>query len=229
MVDKELGVLEKTINLIDRHGIIKIFKAIFILVVAVYVCYNGINVNKIVEDIFKKHQTEHDMALEYRKKINPDVRLILKNLLLKTNADRAFVMEMHNGTNNVSGLPFMYGEMTYEEVTHGTEHIDEDYTNLNLSRFPFATFLCLNHSWSGSVEELSKVDDKLALRLTSNGVHYIMMKCMHGSNGKELGFLGITYVKRQAPPQSELKQIKDDLDVASNLLVLKLDINNIRK
>lgn len=228
MSDKEeVGILESTINVIDKHGFFKPLKALFVLAILFYVLYNGSNVGKIVEDVLKRSQIEHDMTLDYRRTIDPEIRIVLKKLLMETNCDRAFIIEMHNGKINTAGLSFTYGEMTYEEPADGIEPIDEEYQNVNLSRFPFFTYLHDYHSWNGTIEELKKIDKKIGLRMESNEAQYGMFKCVHGSNGKEIGFLGVTYAKKEDVNLKKLKNYKDALDIASTQIVLKLDISNI--
>lgn len=226
-MENEIGILEKTIKLIEKHGLSTIYKALFILAMFFCVIYNNINIGNIVEDVLVNKANEHDKAIEYRKSIAPDIRIYLKDLLASSGADRAFIIEMHNGTNNINGLPFMYGEMTYEEVTPGTEHIDEDYTNINMSRFCFITYLCDNYSWNGSMDSLITIDDKMALRMKSNGVQYAFFKCLYGSNGKEIGFIGITYTKPISMTAEQIDVVRKMVNKASDQTVLKLDIKNI--
>ena len=49
-----------------------------------------------------------------------EVQTLLMQVLLKTGADRAWVVEFHNGTKNMStDLPFVYGTMRPEVVLDG--------------------------------------------------------------------------------------------------------------
>ena len=220
-----LNILERSIRIIEKYGIWKVFKGLMLIGCFIYVLYNGINVDRIVDNVFAQKEEEHEAALEQRKKIDPEIRLILKELLVETGANRAFVIEFHNGTSNSHGLSFFYGEMPYEEVTPGTMSIDEDYQNINLSRFPFCTYLCDHNFWCGSMEELMKIDKKFTLRLVSNDVNYLAIRTMYGSNGKEIGFLGITYLKENTPGIEMVNYMVKNLDIAKDKLILKLDFN----
>lgn len=222
-----IGILERTIKLIEKHGTETIYKAIFILAMFFCVIYNNINIGNVVEEVLINKENKHDKAIEYRKSIASDIRINLRGLLADSGADRAFIIEMHNGTNNINGLPFMYGEMTYEEVTPGTEHIDEDYTNINMSRFCFITYLYENYSWNGSMDSLNSIDDKMALRMESNGVKYAFFKCLYGSNGKEIGFIGITYTKDISMTDEQVDSVRKMVNKTSDKMVLKLDVKNI--
>lgn len=210
---EQLGFLEKTVKLIEKYGLFKIFKALLVIAMFVFVMVNGADfisniINTTTKSIIKEQAAEttriHDIALDKRKKIKPQVDKILKDILNSLDADRSFIIEMHNGTNNTSGLPFLYGEMTYEDVSDGIEHIDGDYINLALSRFSFPTYMEKEHLWIGTIDELSKIDDKLSKRLISNDVTYIAICHIHGLNN-EIGYFGITYCNNKPPkPRSEI-------------------------
>lgn len=218
---EQISFLERTINLIEKHGLVRIFKAIFVLMAFFFVLYNGQNVSKLVENVIKKHEIEHSAALEYRKKINPEIEMILNELLINTGANRAFVMEMHNGTSNISGLPFYYGEMTYEKVTPNVSHVDEDYKNINLSRFSFIYYLDEHHSWHGTIDDLGSIDNKLSMRMKSNDANYGIFVCIHGIE-KAIGFLGITYCNGSLPPN--LNKAIGNVNIASQKLSSLLDM-----
>lgn len=230
---EQLGFLEKTVKLIEKYGLFKIFRALCVIAIFVYVMCNGANlidsiVGRVTKNTMKEEriekQEEHDAALKKRQEIRPEVYNILYNALNKLNADRVFVIEMHNGTSSVSGLPFLYGEMTYDVVSEGTEHVDNEYTNFSLSRFQFASYLENKHVWLGTVEELSLIDEKLAHKLISNDVSYLAFTQIHGVKN-ELGFLGVTYINGKKPKSVET--IATELIIASQKLATLLDSNNV--
>lgn len=229
---EQLGFLEKTIKLIEKYGLFKIFKALCVIALFVYIMYNGANldslISKVSHEVINREHTEkveaHDRALMVRQSIKPQIDKLLEQVLHKLNADRVFVIEMHNGTNNTSGLPFIYGEMTYEAVANGIEHIDDDYTNLNLSRFSFPLFIEKNHLWQGTMEELEKVDPKIAKRMMSNDATYMAITHIHGVKN-ELGFFGVTYCNEK-PPKSQ-QEILTIIMEATQKLSTMLDNSNL--
>lgn len=221
---EHVGFLERMIKLMDRYGIWKIFQATLVLAGFLYIMYNVQNLPEIVSGAFTRQsqitQVEHDAAIEVRRSIKPDVDMILKDALSSMNADRAFIIEMHNGTNNVAGLPFIYGEMTYEEVRPHIAHVDEDYTSINLSRFNFPMFIEKNHMWHGSIEKLRTIDSKIAARLESNDVTYLAIIELHGVLN-ELGYFGFTYCNDKRTP--EIKEIESHLMSVAQKLSILLD------
>lgn len=227
---EQLGFLEKVIKIINKYGLFKVFQALCVIGIFVYLMYNAHTIGQSVQGIVRneiethaeKIEQEHNDALEIRKKIKPDIDKALKEALVSLDADRVFVMEMHNGNNNTSGLPFVYGEMTYEQVRSGIGHIDDDYINLNLSRFSFPLYLEKEHIWQGSMEELANIDDKLAKRLSSNEVTYIAITHIHGVDNL-LGYFGITYCNNKQP--KPIKDIVVQLTITTQQLAIMLDAN----
>lgn len=228
MEAENLGFLEKTVKLIERYGLFKIFKALCVILLFVYIMCNGANlidtlIGRISRETIDRAAVEkveaHDRAMSIRQQAKPKIDDMLEYTLNKTDCDRVFVIEMHNGTNNTAGLPFVYGEMTYETVRNGVTHIDEDYTNLNLSRFSFPSYINQRHYWMGSIEELRKIDAKMAQRLASNDVTYLAIIDIHGVKN-ELGFFGITYCDGRQPKSREelITILMEDTQKLSTLL-----------
>lgn len=189
-------VLEKTIKLVEKYGVWKIIRAILLIGLLLYVVFNINSIPQTIKEIVVSAKeidiAKHDAAIEVRKHIKPQIDEILSNTLTAVEADRVFVLEMHNGTNNTSGLPFLYVEMTYCQVADGVNHIDEDYINLNLSRFDFPLYLEDKQYWYGSVEELRQIDPKMAMRLESNGAKYFAIMTIQGVKN-ELGYFGVSF------------------------------------
>ncbi|MBP5458108.1 MAG: hypothetical protein J6Y37_16590 [Paludibacteraceae bacterium] len=228
MDSEKLGVLDSIVNMVDKYGMLKLCKALFVMGCFVYIIYNVSDIGGVVEHVWQ-HQVRinnehHDAAIEVRRSIKPQVDSYLVNTLSSMDADRSFIMELHNGTNNTAGLPFIYAEMTYEEVRDGIEHIDEDYVSFNLSRFSFPMYLEANHIWYGTIDELYKMDSKLAVRLKSNGVSYMAIIMINGVDN-ELGYFGFTYCNGRVP--SGMVDIVGKLSIISQKLAVLLDSNNV--
>jgi hypothetical protein len=221
---EHIGFLERMIKMMDKYGLWKIFQATLVLAGFLYIMYNVQNLPEIVSGAFTREtelrQVEHDAAVEVRRSIKPNIDFLLKDALTALNADRAFILEMHNGTNNVAGLPFIYGEMTYEEVRNNITHVDEDYTSINLSRFTFPMYLEKNHMWHGNIDELGRVDQKLAARLASNDVTYFAIIGLNGVTN-ELGYFGFSFCNGKTAPTD--KEIENCLTSTAQRLSILLD------
>ena len=203
---EQLTIIEQMIVMIEKYGWWKIIKATLFMLSLAFILFNIANLKNIVSDVIdEQNESEiiaHDTAMDFRRSIKEEIDGILNNVLTKTNADRVFVLELHNGTNNTAGLPFIYAEMTYCAIAENIHHIDEDYINLNLSRFNFPLYLERNKYFYGDIEKLKKVDDKLALRLQSNGARYIAIMSLQGLH-TELGYIGVTFCNDEIPADSD--------------------------
>ena len=135
---------------------------------------------------------EHNEQMQIRRKIKPLVTELLKNTISEMDADRAFVFELHNGSNNTAGLPFIHCTMTYEETARNIEPIDEDYQNLSLTRFNFPEYLHKHDLWFGTIEEFADIDKKIASRMKNNGATYLVITTIR-SEDSEIGYFGFTY------------------------------------
>jgi hypothetical protein len=219
-----VNMFETMVNVVKNNKMFDIVKTILILILLVYITYNITELPEIVKNVFNSRTTEmqmeHDTAVERRRNIKPQVDAILIETMNALNADRVYVVEMHNGTNNTSGLPFIYGEMTYEKTRRNIEHVDEDYVSLNLSRFEYPLYLEKNQIFCGTIDELSKIDEKLAFRMKATNATYVGGVAMNGVEN-ELGYIGITYCGTQPVGKREIIRV---LSIASQRLIALLDM-----
>lgn len=200
-----IGWLERTVKMIKQYGLLKVVQGLIVLCSFVYLIYNIANLDEIFKSAFSERtellQRQHDEAVEHRREIKPEIDLILKNAITRFGADRAFIMEMHNGTNNTAGLPFLYAEMTYEEVREGYHHVDGGYMSMNLSLYEFPMFIEKQKIWHGPTSDLEAIDERFAHRVFADGVNYIAMIAINGYS-HELGLFGLTYCDGHMPPDS---------------------------
>ena len=190
------GLLNSIVKLFKTHGIAKVLGYLLILGCVGYTAYGMLHMDNIIEHAIIKsdkiEQAWHNEAVKRRREITPKINATLSELMYKYGADRIAVVEMHNGTNNTAGLPFIYGEMTYEQVRDGVSHVDGDYMKINLTRFTMPLYMAENNFFCGSVEDVAKIDDKFANRIESDGTYYITGFMLYGSS-VELGYLIMTW------------------------------------
>ena len=223
-----LSFFEKTVQVVDKYGSWKVFQAIIYLGLFLFIIFYIPAITKAtvervttesINSADKDKETRHLENLELRKEMQPQIYAILGTFLEKTRADRAFIVELHNGSNNLNGVPFLHGSVTYDKSKEGLEPIDEDYQNLSLSRFSMSTYLHANYNYIGSVEKLSTIDKKLAAKLISNDVKYIAVMTLHNGTN-EWGWFGLIY-NRETDIPSE-KDILNEMMVTSQSITKTL-------
>lgn len=227
---ENLGFLEKAVKIVDTYGWWKVLQSILFVGLFLFFIYYIPVVTKTtvekttietIENVNKDKEDEHLKNLEMRRKIQPQIEAILNSLLQDSKADRAFIIELHNGSNNLNGVPFLHGSVTYDASVDGLDLIDEEYQNLSLSRFEMATYLHNNFDFIGTIDEFRKIDRKLAAKLASNDVKYIAMTTLH--NGKnEWGWFGLLFNRDTDIPAE--KDLLNHMLITSQAITKEMDI-----
>ena len=100
---------------------------------------------------------------------------------------------MHNGTNNLAGIPFLYLDMTYEEISPKVDYVIDNFKNFNLAKYPFITSHIRDMYWSGSIDDLKKEDPYLATRIKLNDTEYGAYIVLRGYDSTMIGLLVVTF------------------------------------
>lgn len=192
-----LGFIGGVLKLIDAYGYIKIVFSAFLMVFISYTTYIALNPSVIFDRYMEYEEQRHTESFNYRMESTPIVQSLMDNMVNETGALRGFVIEMHNGKYNSSGLSFNYGSLTYESDRQGTESVKEDYLDFTLDRYPLLSLVHREGKWNGTIEELESIDKRLALKLESNEAYYVYLSMIYGSK-REIGFIGLTFSKEDA-------------------------------
>jgi hypothetical protein len=229
---EKLNIIEKIVKMITNYGYRKVISALLVFILFVFTIIVFSNQKVIVEKILTEHKKEAQMEnannLQFRVKyVTPRVDAILYKLLAETKADRAWVIEMHNGTDNPTGLPFAFGDMTYEKMSNDTiPSVLVDYDRISLSAYPISTYVIKNKKFVGTTDELRKIDKRMAMRVETNNIHYMAIYCITGMD-VEIGWVGLSYYAGEpVNPKAVESYILD----ASQKLSILLDMsNNVKK
>lgn len=192
---KVLEWIENVLFLINKYGFKKIIQAMSIVAMAIFFItfIDAVREDKLIKEIMIQGDDAHIQASNARKEINPKINKTLTRMLYSMQADRVGILEMHNGKENPTSLPFLYCDMTYEETRENVAYIADEYENLNMSKFQFPSFLYKNKIFFGTVEDVMEIDKKLGLRLQMNDVQYIGMVLIRTST--DIGFTTISWMK----------------------------------
>ncbi len=217
-LDKEtLGFWEKLLKLVEKYGYWRMTKLVMFVVFTITMLYLGKNfgenytfdeqkqkavVSQVMAEKDQQREQLHSAEMTMRNNIKPLVSQLLRDAINQMNADRAFVIELHNGSNNTAGLPFIHCTMTYEEDGRDIQPIDEDYQNLSLSRFSFPEFLHTHDFWHGSIDEFEKIDPKVTSRMRNNDVTYLVIATLE-IDDNEIGYFGFTYCNGKQHPSDK--------------------------
>ena len=200
VISGPLGWVEKIILLSERFGVKKLLQAVFFIVVFIGAdfVYNALQSDEVtksvIETIKKQEREEHDAGSSVRGYVSPKINETLIKLVYELHADRAFVIEMHNGKENASSLPFVYFDMTYEEVREdeNVKYVQPHFENINMNNYTMPWYLSEHMYFIGNIEDIKKIDKRLAVRFEDEGGAYCGLILMR-SNGINIGFLGVSY------------------------------------
>lgn len=240
ILEKEtIGFWEKAIKLVEANGYWKLFKIVLFIAFTITIIYLGKNFGEnfsferqraMITDVINETDLQknliHTEQMQMRENIKPYITSLLKDAIVTMGADRAFIIELHNGSNNKAGLPFIHCTMTYEEVAQDIEPIDEDYQNLSLSRFNFPDYLHTHDLWFGTIDEFAKIDQKAAGRLRNACTTYFVITTIRSCDN-EIGYFGFMYCDDNKPKDS--KEIMEFVVHAVQKLSKWLDNNPLNK
>jgi len=201
-VGNTIGWVERLSNLVKKAGLQNIILTILILFVVTVAAQFVFNPEGVIERYEEINNKRHTEAVIKRLENEPEIRANLISLKNELHADRAYVLETHNGGTNLAGLPFLYVDLTYAEPKSSLTWLESEYKNVRLSRYPWATELYQNSYYSEPVEYLKNLDPELYFRLTSENVSYMAAIMMYGKNNPS-GVIGVVYTSDDAMPSKD--------------------------
>lgn len=231
-----ISFIDKALQAAKKYSLWQILKAALIILLlaqaislSVWVWTSGRVVADRYADITlseldqrsKDAAATHDRAMAYRRNVAVEVKQLMKQTLEALGASRCYIIELHNGTNNPHGLPFMYGEVTYEVTDGVAEYMAEDYNQITLSRYDFPAIVRDRKVWMGSVENFEDVDPKMARRISAHDVKYFAMVHVSGTHG-DLGYFGVDYCHETTINEEQLsRRLQDSAQRLASLLDFK--------
>lgn len=192
-IDKGMGWLQKILNLQNKYGFFSIIKGLFLLFLAGYVVFFALNPKYLLERVTTLQIEQHDNLVRSRLAADSDIRLILSKTMHNTNADRAWLIEFHNGSKNLTtGLPFLFGAMRIEETRDSIANVDEDYADFSLSKYKLITKVLDEGFFYGNIDDVQKVDKRLYYKFQSNNINEIALLTIYNEE-KPAGIIGLSF------------------------------------
>ena len=151
-------------------------------------------VDKVIESVSQAREDRHADGAAFRLRADENIRGELTWLLETTGADRAFVMEFHNGSSNLSsGLPFVYLDLTLEVGAEGEPPLREgEFKDLRTAQYPMVGLLLEHGYWFGTLEELKAIDQRLYYHLAAHDVSEVAVMKLPNKQAAT-GFLCLTW------------------------------------
>ena len=219
-VDKVITLMERVRGFIGKYGLKGTFTTLLTVFIAACVGYYVFNPGVILEQAQQIQIERHNEAIKARLNADPKIRSYLLEMKDELDADRAYILETHNGGTNLANLPFLYVDLTYAEPRSSLSWLEMEYNNLRLSRCPWANYVF----WFGPISDIEEIDSELNQRLSKEGVSYMGMVMMYGEDSMPSGTLGVVYEDDGDRPNDAevLKIMQKYSNIISNLLENKV-------
>jgi len=174
---------------------------------------------------------DHGESVGIILKITPEIKAVLKELLLQTHCSRAYIFSFHNGQEGFGGLPFVYMSNTYEVLSGKAD--SQHHARQNMSFTMYDTFIkqllekdVLVMSPDNRTDEY---DDMVYETLVKRGIKLTIRTKLNDEHGRIIGYLGIDFCKGdmmlfkdEAIPRLE-KIVYKEAQILSTLLYVKVE------
>lgn len=232
-LSKYLSIFEEAFSFVTKASAKSLSKffitltTVIILVVGGRILYNAAGNEKVMDAISdwiaEQSINTEEKGMEIRQDITtPAIQKELRLLCYTLNADRVFLFELHNGKKSAGGLPFVYADMSYEEVNieKCLEYVGTEFQNIPLTLYKYPNYIFHKRYEYATLEEISEIDMAFAKHIEAIGGKYLATIYIT-IHGKPLGFLCASF---HSEPVLTDAVIKDKMENSARILKPLLDL-----
>lgn len=221
-----IGWVETIHRFIQKNGFKKLVMDIIAVAIVVFIglwiFQPGIFSNRM--DQYREQK--HAERMVERMNNTPVIQEELDKLRQQYNVSWAAVWELHNSTNNLDGMPFLFASLTYESMNPALTPIAEQFDNVRLSLYPLSSYLRQNEIWCGDVDSLQVIDNSAYHRAKALGIKYLGFKLL-SLNGEPKALLSVAFVEGCDMPDFE--RLKENCIYTSYKINSLLTLDNESK
>lgn len=164
--------------------------------------------NKTFQEQIDIQQKIHDYEINMRLQNSAALNKLVVQLMYETNADRVLLAEYHNGSSNISGIPFLKWSVTFESFRDEVGFsVANEYQQQQITLYPFITHIGENFLYRGYVEtDLKEIDKSYAYKLLAHKIEYIIVSQIVNSKGSKCGMLILEYTDASVIDEYVIKQ-----------------------
>ena len=164
--------------------------------------------NKTFQEQLDIQQKIHDYEINMRLQNSAALNKLVVQLMYETNADRVLLAEYHNGSSNISGIPFLKWSVTFESFRDEVGFsVANEYQQQQITLYPFITHIGENFLYRGYVEtELKEIDKSYAYKLLAHKIEYIIVSQIVNGKGSKCGMLILEYTDASVIDEYVIKQ-----------------------
>lgn len=184
---------------------------ILILFVVFVLFYYKPLITEVVEIEVKKTD-------EIKRDVNNNVLIqqLLNDLMLKYNADRAYIFKFHNGITYFDGKHKNHQSLAYEVCGRGISSEKMELQNLPTSLFPvFLQEVMLNKMIYTDINDIKENATRIALK--DQGIKSVMV-CPVFKDGYFVAYIGLDYVKESLSTNVNFREFRKHASEIGNIL-----------
>ena len=210
VVNDGVGMFERLVNIFKNNSLWTLIKTVLFSIIFGLIIFFFIQPSYFFEKYNEYQEKKHTEELNERFEQITTVNNELNELLYELHADRAFFIEYHNSVKSLQGAPFAYGSMSFEKLHSNRDVIfmADEFTDFPLAKYDAVSFLYDKKIFIGTIEELEKIDARLAMKLKTSNVTQLAIIEVWGDQ-QPLGILGVTWNEHDV-----LKTYSDAIDRA---------------
>lgn len=194
IIDSGVSTFGRMIDIVKNNSLWTLFKTFVVVAFFGLLAFIILNPAYIFEKYQEFDDKKHSQELAERFDKMEDLNRELNETLMELHADRTFFIEYHNSVKSLQGAPFAYGSMSFEKIHPNREimFMADEYSDFPLTKYETVSYLYENKFFIGRIEDLKKIDKRLATKLQASNVTQVVLIEVWGDN-QPLGILGATW------------------------------------
>ena len=167
----------KVVSAVKRNGALVSAWAVLLFIILYNFIIYPININELIKEKHDQIEAQHNENVDKRLLADQLIPTVLENIRIKYNLDRVSLLEMHNSTQNINGVSFLYLSMIYEEVADSVDYITDSYQYQRTGNF-YEMFAEMKKEGCVILNNMDNIKDpkytRIMKRMIKNGTHSAM-------------------------------------------------------
>lgn len=194
IIDSGISTFGRMIEIVKNNSLWVLLKTLVVTLFFGLIIFTVLNPTYVFERYQEYEEKKHSQELAERFDRMEQLNRELNETLMELHADRTFFIEYHNSVKSLQGAPFAYGSMSFEKLHPNRDVVfmADEYSDFPLTKYETVTYLYEKKIFIGTVDELMKIDKRLATKLKTSSVTQVALIEVWG-NDQPLGILGATW------------------------------------
>lgn len=167
------SAFSKFVGVVKRNGVAVSTYCTLLIIIIYSVIINPLNLEHIIDKLHKDDVKEHSASIDKRLLADQLIPPILENIRLRYGLDRVCLMEMHNSTENINRVSFLYMSLVYEQYDFTNDSIMPiaDYYQRQRTSEYYGIFNEIDKKGYVYIEDAKNYNGTVGARLCKKIVH----------------------------------------------------------